>query len=137
MGIRGEHYTTQVTLENRSYFFNVKENRMGDVFLQIVESKKGDGADFDRHQIAIFADDMQNVLKGLEDSLKFIEKDRKARAKARAEKKAAKEAKYGAKKIYRKKGDDDESPKIESPVKKTGKVHIVSKRSEDKKDNEI
>ncbi len=135
MGIRGELYTTQVTLENRSYFFNVKENRMGDVFLQIVESKKGDGADFDRHQIAIFADDMQNVLKGLEDSLKFIEKDRKARAKARAEKKAAKEAKYGAKKIYRKKDDDGSEPE-ESPVKKTGKVHIVSKRADDKKDGD-
>lgn len=136
MGIRGELFTTQVTLDNRSYFFNVKENRMGDVFLQIVESKKGDGVDFDRHQIAIFADDMQNVLKGLEDSLKFIEKDRKARAKARAEKKAAKEAKYGSgKKIYRKKGDE-EAPKADSGVKKTGKVHIVSKRSEDKKDED-
>ena len=75
MGIRGELFTTQVTLDNRSYFFNVKENRAGDVFLQIVESKKGEGADFDRHQIAIFAEDMQRVLKGLDDSLKFIEKD--------------------------------------------------------------
>ena len=77
--IRGELFTTQVTLDNRSYFFNVKENRAGDVFLQIVESKKGDGADFDRHQIAIFAEDMQKVLAGLDDSLKFIEKERKER----------------------------------------------------------
>ena len=54
MGIRGELYTTQTTLANRAYFFNVKENRTGDVFLQIVESKNRDGADFDRHQIAVF-----------------------------------------------------------------------------------
>ena len=40
MGARGELFTTQVYLDNRSYFFNVKENRTGDVFLQIVESKK-------------------------------------------------------------------------------------------------
>ena len=40
MGIRGELYTTEVVLDNRSYFFNVKENRNGDIFLQIVESKK-------------------------------------------------------------------------------------------------
>ena len=39
MGARGELYTTQIHLDNRSYFFNVKENRTGDVFLQIVESK--------------------------------------------------------------------------------------------------
>ena len=132
MSIRGELFTTQVLLDNRSYFFNVKENRAGDVFLQIVESKKGDGADFDRHQISIFAEDMQKVLAGLDDSLKFIEKDRKERAKLRAEKKAAKEAKYalgGAseKKIYRKKGEE----KKDDGIKRTGKViHIKSKKDE-------
>lgn len=145
MGIRGELFTTQVTLDNRSYFFNVKENRAGDVFLQIVESKKGDGADFDRHQIAIFAEDMQKVLKGLDDSLKFIEKDKKERAKAKAEKKAAKEAKFGkggesanGKKIIRrgKKNflDDERQP---DGIKRTGKViHITSKRDSDSSSDE-
>ena len=131
MGIRGELFTTQVLLDNRSYFFNVKENRAGDVFLQIVESKKGDGSDFDRHQISIFAEDMQKVLAGLDDSLKFIEKDRKERAKIRAEKKAAKEAKYalggGEKKIYRKKDDE----RRDDGIKRTGKViHIKSKKED-------
>ena len=68
MGARGELFTTQIFLDNRSYFFNVKENRTGDVFLQIVESKNKDGADFDRHQIAIFAEDMQKFLQGMEKS---------------------------------------------------------------------
>ena len=131
MSIRGELFTTQVLLDNRSYFFNVKENRAGDVFLQIVESKKGDGADFDRHQISIFAEDMQKVLAGLDDSLKFIEKERKERAKRRAELKAAKEAKYalggGEKKVYRKKGEE----KKDDGIKRTGKViHIKSKKEE-------
>jgi hypothetical protein len=134
MSIRGELFTTQVLLDNRSYFFNVKENRAGDVFLQIVESKKGDGADFDRHQISIFAEDMQKVLAGLDDSLKFIEKDRKERAKLRAEKKAAKEAKYalggGEKKVYRKKSEPQ--GKKDDGIKRTGKViHIKSKKEED------
>lgn len=132
MGIRGELYTTQVLLDNRSYFFNVKENRTGDVFLQVVESKKGEGADFDRHQIAIFAEDMQQFLTGLNNSLGFIERDRKAKAKARAEKKAAKEAKYGRggddrKLVYRRKGDYERDPN--DGIKRTGKViHIMSKR---------
>ncbi|MDY6397324.1 MAG: DUF3276 family protein [Treponema sp.] len=128
MSIRGELFTTQVLLDNRSYFFNVKENRAGDVFLQIVESKKGDGADFDRHQISIFAEDMQKVLAGLDDSLKFIEKERKERAKRRAEIKAAKEAKYalgGEKKVYKRKGEE----KKDDGIKRTGKViHIKSKK---------
>ena len=131
MSIRGELFTTQVLLDNRSYFFNVKENRAGDVFLQIVERKKGDGADFDRHQISIFAEDMQKVLAGLDDSLKFIEKERKERAKRRAELKAAKEAKYalggGEKKVYKRKGEE----KKDDGIKRTGKViHIKSKKEE-------
>jgi hypothetical protein len=140
MGIRGELYTTQVLLDNRSYFFNVKENRTGDVFLQVVDSKKGEGADFDRHQIAIFAEDMQKFLTGLDDSLKFIEKDRKAKAKARAEKKAAKEAKFGKggddkKLVYRKKGDNERNPN--DGIKRTGKViHIVSKREKTEENSE-
>ena len=104
MGIRGELFTTQEIVNNRSYFFNVKENRNGDVFLQIVESKLRDGED-DRRAIVVFADDMQKFLSGLDDSLKFIEKDNKERAKIRKEKKAAKEAKAAAEKT-----DDDGNP---------------------------
>lgn len=129
MSIRGELYTTEVVLDNRSYFFNVKENRNGDIFLQIVESKKGDGADFDRHQISIFQEDMQKVLAGLDNALKFVDKEQKARKKARAEKKALKAEKYGAKsekRIYHKKGDDDK--RLPDGIKRTGKIiHIKSK----------
>ena len=77
MGIRGELFTTQIPVENRTYFFNVKENRLGDVFLQIVESKNTDGAGFDRHAIVVFQDEMQTFLQGLNESLEFIEKKRK------------------------------------------------------------
>lgn len=136
MGIRGELYTTQTTLANRAYFFNVKENRTGDVFLQVVESKNRDGADFDRHQIAIFEEDMQKFLSGLDDALRFIQKNRKEQDRLRAERKAAKEAKYGVgasdgvKKIVRKKRneeDEDYRPQDPAAPKKTGRVHVVSK----------
>ena len=138
MGIRGELYTTQVLLDNRSYFFNVKENRTGDVFLQVVESKKGDGAEFDRHQISVFAEDMQQFLQGLDESLKFIEKDRKTRAKLLAERKALRAAKLakaesGARRVYRKRGEE---PKVDDGIQRTGKViHVVSKRPQPSADD--
>ncbi|MBO5826823.1 MAG: DUF3276 family protein [Treponema sp.] len=125
MGARGELFTTQVYLDNRSYFFNVKENRTGDIFLQIVESKSKDGSDFDRHQIAVFSEDMQQFLQGMEKSLEFIEKARKTKQKAAKEKKAAKEAKYG-KKVYHVKKSSD---KRDDGIKRTGRVHVVSKRT--------
>ncbi|MBO5608079.1 MAG: DUF3276 family protein [Treponema sp.] len=148
MGMRGELYTTEVILDNRSYFFNVKENRNKDVFLQIVESKIKDGQD-DRRAIVVFADDMQKFFTGMENALSFIEKDRKEKAKARAEKKAAKEAKYGKgensdaegkapqKKIYRRKGEsrlvaerkaEKQSPNANIPT--SGRViHVTSKKA--------
>ncbi len=139
MGARGELFTTQIYLDNRSYFFNVKENRTGDVFLQIVESKNRDGVEADRHQIAIFAEDMQKFLQGLEKSLDYVEKDRKQRQKAAREKKAEKEAKYGAgaKKVYRVKSDKGEKSekRADDGIKRTGKViHIVSKKDTTKED---
>ncbi len=133
MGARGELFTTQVFLDNRSYFFNVKENRTGDVFLQIVESKNRDGAEADRHQIAIFAEDMQKFLQGMEKSLDFVEKDRRARQKAAKEKRAAKDLQYstGNKKVYHLKSDK-KSETVNDGIKKTGRiVHIVSKKSTD------
>ncbi|MBP5568695.1 MAG: PUR family DNA/RNA-binding protein [Treponema sp.] len=133
MGARGELFTTQVYLDNRSYFFNVKENRTGDVFLQIVESKNRDGAEADRHQIAVFSEDMQKFLQGMDKSLEFIEKDRKARQKAAREKRAAKDAKYAkgsgdGKKMYRVKTDKKSNAKADDGIKRTGRIHVVSKK---------
>lgn len=103
MGLRGELFTTHVVLDNRSYFFNVKENRTGDVFLQVVESKNIEGAKFDRHAIVIFEEDMQQFFRGLDESLAFISKARKQKKKDDLEKKVNREAAKTAegKKMYR------------------------------------
>ncbi len=152
MGIRGELFTNQVNLDNRSYFFNVKENRNGDVFLQIVESKIKDGED-DRRAIVVFSEDMQDFLDGLDTSLRFIDKDKKEKAKIRAAKKAERDTRFGSrshsdydddrrysdsryagKKIYRRKGEsrlvaDRRSERQDDGIKRTGRViHITSKR---------
>jgi len=131
MGARGELFTTQIVLENRSYFFNVKENRTGDVFLQIVESKNKNGKSFDRHQIAVFAEDMQKYLQGFENALAFIHKHEKEKQRLDAQKKQAKKA------VYRGKEKEADNPKpapakeSAADVKRTGRVHIVSKRKKD------
>ncbi|MCL2809168.1 MAG: DUF3276 family protein [Treponema sp.] len=74
MGIRGEIFSNKVMLPNRTYFFNVKENRNGDLYLNIVESKNKDSGGFDRQSVILFADDLQEFLKGFEESLKVMEK---------------------------------------------------------------
>ncbi len=121
MGIRGELYTNQVIVDNRAYFFNVKENRKGDVFLQIVESKKDENDE--RHAIVIFASELQKFCKGFEDSLSFIDKDQKNKKNLAAEKRTSAEKRPNrAKKT--------ESPEhLDDGIKRSGKVHVASKRS--------
>ena len=124
MGIRGELYTQQVKVENRTYFFNVKENSKGDVFLQVVESKMSEGVGFDRHSVVVFEDEMRVFLQGLDKCIEFIEKNRATRqkeiAKIRQTKKTEaskmwkttnkkdeeKDAKFTKKKVFLKKKQD-------------------------------
>jgi hypothetical protein len=82
MGIRGELFSTKVQFKNRTYFFNVKENRLGDLYLNIVESKNKEPGDFERQSIVLFADDLQEFLKGFDESLHVLEKS--VREKKRA-----------------------------------------------------
>ena len=74
MGVRGELFSNKVILPNRTYFFNVKENRIGDLYLNIVESKNRESGGFDRQSVILFADDLQEFLKGFDESLRVMEK---------------------------------------------------------------
>jgi hypothetical protein len=87
MGMRGELFSTKVSLQNRTYFFNVKENRMGDLYLNIVESKNKETGGFERQSIVLFAEDLQEFLKGFDGSLKVLEKAYKDKKRAEFEKK--------------------------------------------------
>lgn len=82
MGIRGELFSKKVLLQNRSYFFNVKENRKGDLYLNIVESKNRDEGGFERQSVILFEEDVQDFLRGFDESLKVLE--RAVREKRRA-----------------------------------------------------
>ena len=97
--------------------------------MQVVESKNRDGADGDRHQIAVFAEDMQQFLQGIDRSLNFIEKDRKQRAKIKAAKKAEKEKQLSLLRNAAAKKDDG--------IKRTGRIHVVSKRKPDDAQDKI
>jgi len=75
MGLRGELFSTRVLLQNRTYFFNVKENRVGDLYLNIVESKNRDEGGFERQSVVLFAEDLQEFLKGFDEALHILEKE--------------------------------------------------------------
>ena len=76
MAIRGEIFSSQVQTEKRTYFFNVKENRMGSHFLNIVESTKKPDGTFDRHSIMVYEEDIDNFMKELNRAFKVFRRQK-------------------------------------------------------------
>lgn len=74
MAIRGEIFSSQVQTEKRTYFFNVKENRMGSHFLNIVESTKKPDGSFDRHSIMVYEEDIDNFMRELNRAFKVFKR---------------------------------------------------------------
>ena len=72
MGLRGEIFSSKATSGKRTYFFNVKENRHGDMFLNIVESKKNGESDFERFSLLVFEEDIEGFLEGFNKAISFI-----------------------------------------------------------------
>lgn len=76
MGVRGEVFSSRAHTGKRVYFFNVKENRNGDLFLNMVESKKQseDSHFFERHSIVIFEEDIDIFLTSFQEAINYIRK---------------------------------------------------------------
>jgi hypothetical protein len=77
MGIRGEIFSTKTSTGKRTYFFNIKENRHGDLFLNMVESKKQLDSSFERHSMIVFEEDLETFMEGLKQAVEFLRKDKK------------------------------------------------------------
>ncbi len=72
MGIRGELFSAKSPAGKRTYFFNVKENRSGDVFLNLVESKKQGESDFTRHSLIVFEEDLEDFAAEFNKAVEFV-----------------------------------------------------------------
>jgi hypothetical protein len=93
MGVRGELYSTKVSTSKRTFFFNVKENRVGDLFLNIVESSRREGeTDFARHQIMVYQEELIEFMHELQKAVAVVNKqtqiDNKEKNAAKAERAA-------------------------------------------------
>ncbi|HBE46072.1 MAG: DUF3276 family protein [Spirochaetia bacterium] len=74
MGIRGELFSTRFSCEGRTYFFNVKENRNGDLFLSVVESKPTETESFDRRSIVVFNENLEGFMRAFRTAVGYMEK---------------------------------------------------------------
>lgn len=76
MGVRGELYSTSASARNgrETYFFNFKENREGDIYLNIVESRKKESAGdvFQRRSVIVFEENLTLFLAYLFEGLEAL-----------------------------------------------------------------
>ncbi len=73
MALRGEVFSTKFTSNDRTYFFNVKENVYGDIFLNIVESKgTPDEGRFIRQSLIVYQEDLGSFVQEFQKALYFV-----------------------------------------------------------------
>ncbi len=73
MGERGEVFSTKLVKDDRTYFFNVKENIYGDLFLNIVESRPTDTEGrYLRQSVIVYQEDIGEFIKEFQKSIDFI-----------------------------------------------------------------
>jgi hypothetical protein len=72
MGTRGEVFSSKANTPKRTYFFNVKENRTGDLFLTIVESKKSEEDRFERRTVMVFNEDLAAFVEAFQAAVTYI-----------------------------------------------------------------
>lgn len=73
MGQRGEVFSTRFTSKDRTYFFNVKENYKGDMYLNIVESKvTEDEGRYIRQSIIVYPEDMGQFIREFQKSVDYM-----------------------------------------------------------------
>ncbi|MBN2626800.1 MAG: DUF3276 family protein [Spirochaetales bacterium] len=76
MGRRGEIFTRKIFVKDgdKTYFFNIKENRYGDKFLNLVESSKKETEFFIRNSIMIYQEDLIPFMEGFTLSQNHLKK---------------------------------------------------------------
>ncbi len=76
MGQRGEVFSTKFVTNDRTYFFNVKENYKGDMYLNIVESKvTADEGRFIRQSIFVYPEDLGQFIREFQKSVDFMKQN--------------------------------------------------------------
>lgn len=73
---RNEIYSTSVKAGSRTYFFDIRENRKGDFFITICESRKvyDDNGEikYEKSKIYLYQDAFDAFIKGYENVMEYV-----------------------------------------------------------------
>ncbi len=117
---QNELYSVKIRAGSRTYFLNVKEDKKGNLYLVIKESKLLAEGGSEAHRIMIFEDDFQKFVSGMKDALEFIKTTQK---KVRGESDSSENQNYPA-----------NEEKNEANISNPGEVAITSDITSDIQD---
>lgn len=73
MGERGEVFSSKFIKDDRTYFFNVKKNYHGDLYLNIVESRPTETEGrYIRQSVIVYQEDLGQFIQEMQKSLDYI-----------------------------------------------------------------
>lgn len=72
MGQRGEVFSARLMKDDVSYFFNVKENIYGDLFLNIAQSVHTRTGRFERQSIVVYPEKLDEFMAAMQKKYDFI-----------------------------------------------------------------
>lgn len=75
---KDETFSTIIQAGNRTYFLDVKKTKDGKKYLKITESKRINETDFERYQILVFEEGIENFAKALNLTVTEMRKSDKA-----------------------------------------------------------
>lgn len=75
-------YSSVIKAGKRTYFFDVKQTKMGEKYLTITESKRcfdefQNKFYYEKHKIFLYREDFTNFIEGLSDAVAFINSEEK------------------------------------------------------------
>ena len=72
MSPQEELFSRMIRAGRRSYFFDVKQNRHGDIYLVISERKSLEEGPAEHFRVMVFPEDLQNFMQGLGEAVEFV-----------------------------------------------------------------
>lgn len=77
-GYKDEIYSNSVRAGKRTYFFDIKSTRGGDLYVTVTESKKKFNPDgkffFEKHKIFLYKEDFEKFSEGLTDVIAEVDR---------------------------------------------------------------
>lgn len=84
MSHQEELFIRMIRAGRRTYFFDVKENRQGGIYLVISERKSSEEGPAEHFRVMVFPEDVQNFMNALGEAVEFVKRGKPATGAAPA-----------------------------------------------------